>query len=166
VKRFLILSAVVPVTALVIAGCGSSSNSGSSGSSNASATAKPASGSAATISLRTTSLGKVLVDSSGRTLYLFEKDKGPKTTCFGACASAWPPVMTTGKPTAGAGVTAAKLTTTQGSGGKQVVYAGHPLYTYVGDGAPGQTNGEALDQFGAEWYVLNATGHKVEEGGS
>jgi predicted lipoprotein with Yx(FWY)xxD motif len=164
VKRFLILSAVVPVTALVVAGCGSSGNSGSSNASGT--TAQPASGSSAVISLRTTSLGRVLVDSSGRTLYLFEKDKGPRSMCSGACATAWPPVMTTGKPKPGAGVTAAKLGTVSEPGGKQVLYAGHPLYTYVGDSAPGQTNGEALDQFGAEWYVLNATGHKVQEGGS
>jgi predicted lipoprotein with Yx(FWY)xxD motif len=107
----------------------------------------------------------VLVDGSGRTLYLFEKDKGPRSMCAGACASAWPPVTTTGAPTAGAGVAAAKLGTTKRSGGEQVLYAGHPLYTYVGDGSPGQTTGQDLDQFGAKWYVLGATG-KVEKGGA
>jgi predicted lipoprotein with Yx(FWY)xxD motif len=163
-RRLLILSAVLPVTALVVAGCGSSNNSSSSKS--ASTTTPAPTSRAATVDLRTTSLGRVLVDSSGRTLYLFEKDKGPRSTCSGACASAWPPVTTTGAPTAGAGVSAAMLKTTKGPGGEQVLYAGHPLYTYVGDSGPGQTNGEALNQFGAEWYVLGANGGKVEKSGS
>jgi predicted lipoprotein with Yx(FWY)xxD motif len=163
-RRILILSAV-PVAALALAACGSSSNDNSS--STAASTPTPATSStAAVVGLRATSLGKVLVDGSGRTLYLFEKDKGPKSTCSGTCASAWPPVTTTGKPTAGAGVTASKLTLVKGPDGQQVLYAGHPLYTYAGDSAAGQTNGEALDQFGAEWYALNSGGAKVEKAGS
>ena len=163
-RRLLILSAVLPVSVLVVAGCGSSNSS--SGSTSASATTPAPTSRSATVDLRTTSLGRVLVDSSGRTLYLFEKDKGPRSTCAGACASAWPPVTTTGAPTAGTGVALAKLKTTRRPGGEQVLYAGHPLYTYAGDSAPGQTNGEGLDQFGAEWYALGATGGKVEKSGS
>jgi len=163
-RRLLILSAVLPVTALVVAGCGSSNSS--SGSTSASTTTPAPTSRSATVDLRTTSLGRVLVDSSGRTLYLFEKDKGPRSTCSGACASAWPPVTTTGAPTAGMGVAAAQLKTTMGPEGKQVLYAGHPLYTYVGDSGPGQTTGEGLNQFGAEWYVLGANGGKIEKGGS
>jgi len=163
-RRLLILSAVLPVSALAVAGCGSSNSS--NGSTGASATTPTPTSRAASIDLRTTSLGKVLVDGSGRTLYLFEKDKGPRSMCAGACASAWPPVTTTGAPTAGAGVAAAKLGTVKRTGSEQVLYAGHPLYTYVGDGSPGQTTGQALDQFGAEWYVLGANGGKVEKGGS
>jgi predicted lipoprotein with Yx(FWY)xxD motif len=163
-RRLLILSAVLGVSALVVAGCGSSNSS--SGSKSASTTTPAPTTRSATVDLRTTSLGRVLVDSSGRTLYLFEKDKGPRSTCAGACASAWPPVTTTGAPTAGAGIAAGKLKTTKRPGGEQVLYAGHPLYTYVGDSGPGQTNGEGLNQFGAEWYVLGANGAKVEKGGS
>jgi predicted lipoprotein with Yx(FWY)xxD motif len=129
-RRLLILSAVLPVTALVVAGCGSSNSS--SGSTSASTTTPAPTSRSATVDLRTTSLGRVLVDSSGRTLYLFEKDKGPRSTCSGACASAWPPVTTTGAPTAGTGVAPAQLKTTMRPGGKQVLYKGHPLYTYVG----------------------------------
>ena len=79
----------------------------------------------------------MLVDAKGRTLYLFEADKGPMSACGGACASVWPPLMTTGKPTAGPGVTASKLGTTKRSdGATEVTYNGHPLYTYAGDSAP------------------------------
>jgi predicted lipoprotein with Yx(FWY)xxD motif len=164
-RRLMILSAVLALAALAVAGCGSSSSS--SGGTKYSGSTMPATASkSAVVGVRSTSLGKVLVDGSGRTLYLFEKDKGPKSMCAGACASAWPPVTTTGTPTAGAGVTAAKLTTVKGPSGKQVDYAGHPLYTYAGDSSPGQTNGEGLNQLGAEWYALNAKGAKVEKAGS
>jgi predicted lipoprotein with Yx(FWY)xxD motif len=119
------------------------------------------------IELTNTKLGKVLADGSGRTLYLFEKDKGPKSTCFGACATAWPPVTTTGKPTALKGVSASKLgTINRGHGVKQVTYNGHPLYRFVKDTGPRQTHGEGLKAFGAEWYALSAAGKKVEEAGS
>lgn len=173
-RRMLILSAVIPVTALVVAGCGSSNSSNSSNSSGSSGSSKSANASttpataskAAVIDLRSTSLGKVLVDGSGRTIYLFEKDKTPKTTCTGACATAWPPVTTTGTPTAGAGVSASMIKMVRGPDGNQVVYNGHPLYTYVGDSTAGQTTGEGLNQFGAEWYVLNSKGSKVEKEGS
>ena len=119
------------------------------------------------IELTNTKLGKVLADGSGRTLYLFEKDKGPKSTCFGACATAWPPVTTTGKPTALKGVSASKLgTIDRGHGVKQVTYNGHPLYRFVKDTGPRQTHGEGLKAFGAEWYALSGAGHKVEQEGS
>ena len=134
------------------------------GDNSAASSQRPSKG--ARVALGKTTLGKVLVDARGRTLYLFEKDKGPRSTCSGACASAWPPVTTTGAPTAGMGVAAAQLKTTMAPGGKQVLYAGHPLYTYVGDSGPGQTTGEGLNQFGAEWYVLGANGGKIEKGGS
>jgi predicted lipoprotein with Yx(FWY)xxD motif len=158
-RRILILSAV-PLAALALAACGRSSKDNSS-STSASTPTPATSTNAAVVSLRSTSLGKVLVDGSGRTLYLFEKDKGPKTTCFGTCASAWPPVTSTGKPTAGAGVTASKLTLVKGPDGQQVLYAGHPLYTYAGDGGPGQTTGEGLTDYGAPWYALSAAGKTV-----
>jgi predicted lipoprotein with Yx(FWY)xxD motif len=116
---------------------------------------------AATVSLRKTKLGRVLVDAQGRTLYLFEKDKGDKSACAGACATAWPPLMTSGKPKAGPGVEAKLLGTTVRKAGRQVTYAGHPLYTYVGDGKAGQTTGEGSTGFGAPWYVLASNGHRI-----
>ena len=123
--------------------------------------------SAAKVELTNTKLGKVLADGSGRTLYLFEKDKGHKSACFGACATAWPPLTTSGKPTAIKGVSASKLgTIDRGNGVKQVTYNGHPLYRFIKDTGPRQTHGEGLKAFGAEWYVLSAAGKKVEEAGS
>ena len=120
---------------------------------------------AATISLKKVGdLGKVLVNGHGQTLYLFEKDKHGKSACSGACANQWPPTFTTGKPHAGAGVKASLLGTTKRSDGKtQVTYAGHPLYAYVGDSRAGQANGEGSKAFGAEWYVMNAAGKKVDK---
>ena len=108
----------------------------------------------------------MLADGSGRTLYLFEKDKSPRSTCFGACASAWPPLTTNGSPTAIKGVSASKLgTINRGNGVKQVTYNGHPLYRFIKDTGPRQTHGEGLKAFGAEWYALSAAGKKVEEAG-
>jgi len=138
-------------------------SSGAAGSSPAPSVTR----SAAKVELTNTKLGKVLADGSGRTLYLFEKDKGHKSACFGACATAWPPLTTSGKPTAIKGVSASKLgTIDRGNGVKQVTYNGHPLYRFIKDTGPRQTHGEGLKAFGAEWYVLSAAGKKVEEAGS
>jgi predicted lipoprotein with Yx(FWY)xxD motif len=121
--------------------------------------------SSGTVSLRTTKLGKVLVNARGRTLYLFQKDKSARSTCNGQCAVYWPPLTTKAKPTAGTGVKASLLGTTKRSDGTmQVTYNKHPLYLFVRDTAAGQVNGENLDEFGAEWYALNAKGVKVEPG--
>ena len=116
------------------------------------------------VSLASTSLGKILVDARGHSLYLFEKDKNGKSACAGACATYWPPLITTGKPLAGAGVKASLLGTTKRADGKmQVTYNHHPLYTFALDKAKGQTKGQNLDEFGAEWYVLSAAGTKIEK---
>jgi predicted lipoprotein with Yx(FWY)xxD motif len=109
-------------------------------------------------------LGKVLVNGHGQTLYLFEKDKHGKSACYGQCAAGWPPALTSGKPTAGKGVSSSKLGTTKRKNGKlQVTYNGHPLYAYIGDSGAGQANGEGSKAFGAEWYVVNAKGKKVDK---
>lgn len=119
----------------------------------------------ATVSLRTTKLGKVLVNSHGRTLYLFMKDKTTHSTCSGQCAKFWPPLIVKTKPTAGPGVKASMLGLTKRSDGTmQVTYNKHPLYLFLKDTAAGQVKGENLDFFGGEWYVVNAKGKKVEPG--
>lgn len=113
---------------------------------------------------RTGDLGKILRDSEGHVVYLFEKDKTTKSRCYSACATNWPPVITKGKPVAGNGIIASKLGTTKRKDGKkQVTYGGHPLYYFIGDKKAGQANGEGLDAFGAEWYVLNKSGKKVDK---
>ncbi len=146
----------IAVVALAVAACG-----GSSGGAYGGSTASHTSGKGS-VALASTKLGKVLVDGNGRTLYLFDADKGTMSTCDGACASAWPPLTTSGKPTAGAGVAAAKLGTAKRPDGTTgVTYAGHPLYTYAGDGAPGQTAGEGLTDYGAPWCALSAAGKTV-----
>ncbi|WP_406098947.1 hypothetical protein [Streptomyces canus] len=108
-------------------------------------------------------LGTILVDGKGRTLYLFEADKSTTSTCDGACATAWPPLLTSGSPSVGGSAKSSLLATSKRSDGTtQVTYHGHPLYGYAGDSTPGDTNGQALNQFGAEWYVLDAGGNKVD----
>jgi len=162
-RRLLPVVALV-VVALVVAACGSSSNDSSSSGSAKSAAST--SGGSASVALRSTGLGKILVDGKGQTLYLFEADTGKSSACKGSCASAWPPLTTSGKPTAGAGVIGAKLGTIRRSDGtSEVTYNGHPLYKYVGDQAPGQTTGQGSDDYGAEWYVLSRAGEKVENDG-
>jgi predicted lipoprotein with Yx(FWY)xxD motif len=123
--------------------------------------APKASGKAATVDVRRTRLGTVLVDAQGRTLYDFVKDKHDKSACAGACARFWPPLMTTGKPRAGKGVQAKLLGTTVRKAGRQVTYAGHPLYTYAGDKKAGQTSGQGSTTFGAAWWVLAPNGHQI-----
>jgi len=165
---------LLPLSLVVIAaGCGSSGHSNpstSSSGSNASAGSaygqQPSGGGGGAAVVKTTKgeLGTFLVDGQGRALYLFEKDKGDKSTCSGACAAAWPPLTTSGKPTSGGTVQAGKLgTTTRSDGTREVTYNGHPLYLYAGDSKAGQTAGQGLDQFGAEWYVLAPIGSKIDE---
>ena len=107
-------------------------------------------------------LGKILVDSQGRTVYLFKKDTGSKSTCSGECAVDWPPVTAKGRPTAGSGVTASMLGTTKRSdGSQQVTYDGHPLYRYEGDQSAGDANGQGLVAFGAAWYSVSPGGSQI-----
>jgi predicted lipoprotein with Yx(FWY)xxD motif len=128
--------------------------------------AAPASG-GTTVSTAKTKLGRILVNSSGRSLYLFEKDKSGKSACSGQCAKFWPPLITKGKPRATAGVKASLLGTTKRADGRmQVTYNHHPLYTFKEDTAKGMTKGEGTDFFGGEWYVLSPAGSKIEKSSS
>jgi len=113
---------------------------------------------------KTSALGTLLVDGKkGKTLYLFEKDKSAKSSCYASCAANWPPFLTTGKPKAGPGVKAALLSTTKRKDGKlQVTYKRHPLYTFLEDKKPGQTAGEGSKAFGAGWYALTPTGVVID----
>jgi predicted lipoprotein with Yx(FWY)xxD motif len=181
-RAFFLPAVALAVTALVAAGCGSSSKTSSAGgpsSTGASTTssgpygsvtsagsAAPA-GRGATVAVSRISLGRVLVDAQGRTLYLFMKDRGGRSSCTGACTSTWAPLATSGAPRAGAGVAHGKLRTTRRPDGTtQVTYNGHPLYTFTGDSAPGQATGEGSRAFGAEWYTVSPIGNKWEKPGS
>jgi predicted lipoprotein with Yx(FWY)xxD motif len=154
-RRIAATAASVPLAALAIAACG--------GGSDTPRPPKTASGRPATIGLEPAgSLGKVLVDSRGRTVYLFRKDPRGKSSCSGACAVAWPPVRAQDIPVPGPGLSAAKLTTTARSdGAPQVLYNGHPLYRYVGDAKPGDTNGQRVTAFGAAWFAVSGAGQVV-----
>jgi predicted lipoprotein with Yx(FWY)xxD motif len=127
-------------------------------SSGAAAQAKPAAG-GALLKLHTTSLGPVLVDARGKTLYLFTPDKKNTSVCYGKCASFWPPLLTTGTPRAGQGLKASLLGIAMRKDGKQqVTYAGHPLYHFIEDKKAGQTNGQAVQKV---WWVVSAAGKKI-----
>jgi predicted lipoprotein with Yx(FWY)xxD motif len=154
--RLLLLALLATLGALAVGAVAAGASSGSASA------AKKSSG-AATVTVRKTKLGSIIVDGSGRTMYLFEKDKGGKSECNGACAKTWPPLMTNGKPKATGGAEAKLLGTTKRSNGTQVTYAGHPIYGFEGDTKPGQTNGEGSKAFGAAWYVLAPNGHKIDK---
>ena len=144
-----------------LAACGSAASGYGSG-------AAPSSQSGpATISVQGSSLGQILVDRNGKTLYLFEADTSSQSTCSGACAQAWPPVTTNGAPKAAGGASASLLgTTARSDGTTQVTYSGHPLYSFVSDTKPGDTNGEGSTAFGAGWDVLSPAGVKIEKPGA
>jgi predicted lipoprotein with Yx(FWY)xxD motif len=143
--------------ALVIAACGGSSGSASSGgaaSSAAPASSAPAAGGSA---LKTATIGGATVVTNGKgfTLYWFVPDTAATSKCNGSCATFWPPV--TGPATAGAGVTGKLATITRSDGSAQATYNGHPLYTYVGDHAPGQATGNGLNVNGGVWHEVTVS---------
>ena len=175
IPRFAVFALAALALGIAAAGCGGSSSSsarpasgtnasgGSSGSSGAYGYGGGGgSSSAPAVTLQATSspLGTILVDQDGKTLYLFEADSQNKSNCSGGCLNLWPPVMANGKATAGSGVTAGMIGTATGS--SQVTYAGHPLYWFSGDTKAGDTNGEALDDFGGEWYAISPAGKAVK----
>jgi predicted lipoprotein with Yx(FWY)xxD motif len=164
-RRPLVALVALAAVGVLAAGCGSSNGSGSGGSGSggygsggAAPTSKPPSG-MATVTAASTKLGMVLVDGSGRTLYLFEKDQPNQSACSGACVAAWPIDQSSGTPKAGGGVKASLLgTISRGDGTTQVAYNGHPLYYYAGDSGAGQLNGQGIDAFGAKWFVVTPNG--------
>jgi len=155
------LGAAVAV-ALLAAACGSSATTSNNAQSTAgsAATSSPSSSASGNmIKTSTSSRGAFLTDGSGRAVYDFLADSKNKSACSGACAAAWPPVVVTGQPTAGGGVTASGLSTiTRSDGTKQVTYEGRPLYYYAGDTGPGMANGQGLNGFGHLWWLLTPTG--------
>ena len=161
--------ALAVASALVLAACGGSSTSSSSGSASTPSygAAKPStsnsSGAASVLSTKTSSLGTFLVDGHGRALYLWDADHGPKSTCSGACAQAWPPLTATATPKAGGAVKASLLATTKrANGSREVTYAGQPRYYFEGDTQPGQTTGQGSNGFGAPWWVVTPAGKALQ----
>jgi predicted lipoprotein with Yx(FWY)xxD motif len=153
-------AAGLAAAALLAAGCGSSSSkpATSAGSSAAPKSAAPSSTASTSAALRTTKIGgvAVLTNAKGFTLYWFVPDTPTKSNCNGSCATYWPPVP--GPATAGSGVTGKVGTITRSDGSTQATYDGHPLYTYVGDTAPGQAKGNGLNLSGGVWHEMTASG--------
>jgi predicted lipoprotein with Yx(FWY)xxD motif len=165
-----VTAAFAVALALLLVGCGGGSGSSSTTATEATKTtstppvAKPppnAEEGTVFVSLGSaTGLGEVLVDSEGHTLYAFGGDSGETPTCEGACAKAWPPLLVeSGEPQPSNGTAAARLGTVERPDGTtQVTYAGHPLYSFDGDKAPGEANGNGSSAFGGTWTALKGNG--------
>jgi predicted lipoprotein with Yx(FWY)xxD motif len=147
---------------VVLAACGSSAAPSASGHASPSDGAKAGSAASTTavIDTRSTSIGMVLTNSQGRTLYWFSPDTATASKCYGACASYWPPVI--GKPAAGPGASLPTGfgTITRSNGQLQATYDGHPLYTYAADTSAGMTTGNGSDLSGGLWWAMTPSGAK------
>lgn len=161
VREGALLLAVVAVAA----GCGGGSTTAASpppATSSPSAGAAQASGATAAVLTATGPWGTYLTDAQGRTLYLFEADKGSTSICYGPCAGIWPPLTTTGSPAAsGEATTALLATTARTDGAQQVTYAGHPLYYFAKDKAAGDVLGQGVNSSGGLWWMLTPTGSSI-----
>ena len=156
--------------AATVAAC---SSAGSSTATAPAASASPAGGSSSSagaaasgggtvITTAKSSAGTVLTNGSGKAVYLWVKDTGDMSNCNGACAGAWPPVTTTGTPTAAGSAKASDIgTITRSDGTKQVTYDGHPLYYFSGDSGAGSATGQGSDSFGAKWWLVTPAGSDV-----
>ena len=151
-SKLTLIGAVAALT--LLAGCGGST---------AGTTPTPAA-TGTTISVATNAkLGQILVDASGKTVYLFVADTGTSSTCYTNCATIWPPILTTGAPAAGTGAQASLLgTTARTDGTTEVTYAGHPLYYFIQDKAAGDTKGQAINGFGGLWWVMSPSGAAMQ----
>jgi predicted lipoprotein with Yx(FWY)xxD motif len=166
--------AIILVRALLTAACGSSSSSSTTSSSASTpTTTSPAAGSGtsagkATVTLSTRTLpglGAVLVNSQGRTLYVFAPDQAKRVTCNGPCASVWPPLTISSgqKPAASGGVKVSLISSDPDpSGGRVIAYSGWPSYVYAVDRAPGTALGQAITSSGGRWYVIAPSGQVVK----
>jgi predicted lipoprotein with Yx(FWY)xxD motif len=164
-RRPLVALAALAVAGVLAAACGGNGSGSGGGGIYGSGGPASTSGGRSGVAMVTTAsskLGMVLVDGSGRTLYLFEKDQPDQSACAGACAAAWPVDNSSGTPKAGSGVKASLLGTIKRSDNTtQVTYNHHPLYYYSGDSGAGQQNGQGLNAFGAAWFVVAPAGGKV-----
>jgi predicted lipoprotein with Yx(FWY)xxD motif len=158
--RRLLTAASLAAAVLAVAACASSSSSTTTTPSStpaAGSSSSPAASSAGTTLMeRTIGGAEVLTNSAGHTLYWFAPDTSTTSKCNGSCATYWPPV--TGPATAGSGVTGTVGVITRSDGTKQATYDGHPLYTYVGDTAPGQNKGNGLNLSGGLWREVTVSG--------
>ena len=161
-SRSMALAGVAGAGLLLISACGSGGSSSSSSSTSPSSSGSSSSTSG-TVALASTSVGKVLVDPSGMTLYAFANDTPGHTTCTGSCAVYWPPVPGSDMPHGSVAAVTAKFgTTTRSDGSSQLTVDGYPMYTYAGDSAPGQANGQGKNLSGGLWWVVGPDGSWVK----
>ena len=152
-----LIAAGLAAAALALTACASSSSStSSSAASGTPAAGASSSSSGTTLMVRTIGGAQVLTNSAGLTLYSFAPDTSTTSKCTGSCATYWPPVK--GPATAGSGVTGTLGVITRPDGTMQATYDGHPLYTYVGDSAPGQNKGNGLNLSGGVWHEVTVSG--------
>lgn len=166
--RRTILAALTAATAVLVAACGSSSSPKPATHAALTPASAPASASVsdpagpARVQVRNTSLGRIIVDGHGRTLYMFGGDHADKSRCTATCAHLWPPYTTTGRPTSGPGAKRSLLGVTHAADGQSVVtYRGHPLYRFIKDTGPGRVNGEDVSAFGGRWDALSPAGTRI-----
>jgi len=153
--RILLAVPAIAAAAAVLAACSSSGTSSASGGSGSTSTSSPAAATAG--SLKTTTIGgaTVLTSSKGFTLYSFAPDTSTKSNCNGTCAQNWPPVK---GPATASGVEGTFGTIKRSDGSVQATFDGHPLYTFVGDTAPGQAKGNGLNAAGGLWHEITTSG--------
>jgi predicted lipoprotein with Yx(FWY)xxD motif len=167
-SRYMKLGAIAAGAVLALSACGGSSSNGGSNHSatqtkpKVSNSPRPASHGAA-LHVANTSLGKVLVDGQGMTVYLLTSDKPNKSLCSAQCLSYWPPVAAPKAGTKMAGVTGKVESSKATDGSTIATVGGWPLYTYVGDKAPGDVSGEGIANFGGVWYAVSPSGHAVKD---
>src|SRR3954451_5689667 len=159
--RVALAGAPLMLLALSACGGGSSLYGGNSQGSSSS----PASGSSSGLSVRHTSLGNVLVDGSGMTVYMLTSDKPNHSTCNSTCLNYWPPVAPPNHG-AGQGVSARVGSTSTTTGGQVATVRGWPVYTYVQDNAPSDVTGEGVKTFGVVWGALSPSGKPITTGSS
>jgi predicted lipoprotein with Yx(FWY)xxD motif len=153
-RSSLFLVGALLLALLVLAGCG--------GKKTSHALPTTSTGRPATLGVAGTGLGDVLVDRQGRTLYLFARDSGPTSACTGACAVNWPPLRVRGTLLVGSGAKSSEIgKTPRPDGSSQLTYNEHPLYTFVNDKKPGDTNGEGINAFGGSWFAVSPAGDRI-----
>jgi predicted lipoprotein with Yx(FWY)xxD motif len=158
------LALVTIVAALAFSACGGDSDPSGTGTTPAptltSPSPEPTQQASGTVNVASSSLGSILVDGQGRTLYVFLKDTAGVSNCTDGCATTWPPLTATGSPTAGAGVDGSLLGTIQRTGGgTQVTYKQRPLYHFASDAAAGDTKGQGV---GGNWFVVSPAGEPIQ----
>jgi len=162
VKALFLVIALALTGGLLAAACGGDNTSSTpTAASQSSATSSGSTANGAAVAVAKTSLGQVVTDTSGMTLYVFDKDTAGsgKSTCSGACATAWPPATTTNAtPKAPSGLSGSLTTIKRDDGSLELTLDGRPLYRYAGDSAAGQTNGDGINGFGGLWHAAKASG--------